>query len=197
MSRKSANPLEEPFSDLTERLKASRSELPRIPEDFKTALHARLIAQYPLHRQSVRLVPISLALATIIIIGLLVWFTAPRPVSAAEILSRASQAATDAAAFGLKSYSGTKITWYNNTMQPGQLFPNSKDVIWVKLPDLLHNDHYDYPSDLPTYSPTAPPILYFSIPMTQTTIFTNLRPSVSHHPASHISLLKSTIPPYH
>src|SRR5258708_3381050 len=173
MSRKSANPLEEPFSDLTERLKASRSELPRIPEDFKTALHARLIAQYPLHRQSVRLVPISLALATIIIIGLLVWFTAPRPVSAAEILSRASQAATDAAAFGLKSYSGTKIMWYNNTMQPGQLFPNSKDVIWVKLPDLLHDDHYDYPSDLPAYSPTAPALPDSSIPMALSAMFIN------------------------
>jgi outer membrane lipoprotein-sorting protein len=174
MPRNNADQLNDEFGDLMARLEVNRPEAPKMTNDAKAALRTHLIVQYSDRRRSARLIPISLALVVMVsMIGLLIWFTSPRPVSAAEIMQRASLAATNASAFGLKSYTGTKIIWWNNTNEPGKLTLNMQEHIWAKMPNLLRIERYSYPAELAESLPTPPILPDPATPVKLNAIFVN------------------------
>jgi len=146
MSTNNDDQLEQQFGDLIARLSASRPTNSPVPAELKSQVRNRILNYRPIQRR--QLVPMSMALAVaVLVVGVFLWTVSPRPVSAAEIISRASQVATSGSP-ALQSYTGVEVFWlrssYNldNPLVDWPLAPNSEIYVWAKLPNLVRQQWY-------------------------------------------------------
>src|SRR5690349_172602 len=126
----------DPTLELAARLTAEHPPLAEPPAEFRAALRNQLLATYGRDiRWSRRIAGVVTAL---LVVGAIVWLIWPRPVSAADILARASAVNTDSS--GLQSFQGVYTyggPGYDNTgIQPRQTF------VWYKAPNLRRVEYY-------------------------------------------------------
>ncbi len=165
MSMNNDDQLEKQFGDLIVWLEASRPANPPVPADFRSNVQNRIL-NYRTAQQR-RLVPVSIALAvTLLVVGVFLWAVSPRPVSAAEIISRASQVATSGSA-ALQSYTGIEVLWMRSAFNADgsavntlPLEPNTETYLWVKFPNLFRTEWHSFnyvpaPSQPSTSTPDA------------------------------------------